>query len=48
MIINLKRLAQVGTILCTLILSGCVSQADIQKSFGQMYNVPTSEVSSSR
>jgi hypothetical protein len=45
MIINLKRLAQAGTILCALILSGCVSQADIQKSFGKMFNVPTSGVS---
>jgi hypothetical protein len=45
MIINLKRLAQTGIILCTLILSGCVSQADIQKNLGQMYNIPSKGVS---
>ena len=45
MIPNLKRLAQAGAILCALILSGCVSQADIQKSLGQIYNVPMSGVS---
>jgi hypothetical protein len=42
---SLKKLAKAGTTLCALILSGCVSQADIQKSLGQMYNVPTSGIS---